>query len=142
MRELLAGLRFVAFGATATATPLVVGSKRFTDCYVLGEIVRQTLAEAGAAAKHKPGLGNTGITEQAPAGGAATVAAFVGAGGLGERIVAGLAVNDRELMPAGALPAALPALLVQATFDFAERRLTPGAAAGRATIAGSGEPES
>lgn len=72
--------------------------------------------------------------------GTATVAAFVGAGGLGERIVAGLAVNDRELMLAGALPAALLALLVQATFDFAERRLTPGAAAGRATITGSGEP--
>lgn len=48
--------------------------------------------------------------------GTATVAAFVGAGGLGERIVAGLAVNDTNLMLAGAVPAALMALLVQAGF--------------------------
>lgn len=45
--------------------------------------------------------------------GTATVAAFVGGGGLGERIVAGLAVNDTALMLAGAVPAALLALLVQ-----------------------------
>ncbi len=55
--------------------------------------------------------------------GTATVAAFVGAGGLGERIVAGLAVNDREAMLAGALPAALLALVVQVLFDRLERRL-------------------
>ena len=54
--------------------------------------------------------------------GTATVAAFVGAGGLGERIVAGLAVNDRELMLAGALPAALLAVVVQWAFDAWERR--------------------
>jgi osmoprotectant transport system permease protein len=44
---------------------LVVGSKRFTESYVLGEIVRQTLADAGVNAKHEQGLGNTGILEQA-----------------------------------------------------------------------------
>jgi len=49
------------------------------------------------------------------------VAAFVGAGGLGERIVAGLAVNDSTLMLAGALPAALLAVLVQLLFDLLER---------------------
>ena len=48
--------------------------------------------------------------------GTATVAAFVGAGGLGERIVAGLAVNDAALMMAGAVPAAVLALMVQALF--------------------------
>lgn len=53
--------------------------------------------------------------------GTATVAAFVGAGGLGERIVAGLAVNDSRLMLAGALPAALLAVLVQLLFDRLER---------------------
>lgn len=53
--------------------------------------------------------------------GTATVAAFIGAGGFGERIVAGLAVNDREAMLAGALPAAALALAVQAAFDLAER---------------------
>lgn len=58
--------------------------------------------------------------------GTATVAAFVGAGGLGERIVAGLAVNDSHLMLAGALPAALLAVVVQLTFDLLERRTTSG----------------
>lgn len=57
--------------------------------------------------------------------GTATVAAFVGAGGLGERIVAGLAVNDTDRMLAGAVPAALLALVVQALFALVERRLVP-----------------
>jgi osmoprotectant transport system permease protein len=59
--------------------------------------------------------------------GTATVAAFVGAGGLGERIVAGLAVNDSQLMLAGALPAAALAVAVQLLFDALERRATPAA---------------
>jgi len=58
--------------------------------------------------------------------GTATVAAFIGAGGFGERIVAGLAVNDNAAMLAGALPAAVLALLVQAGFDLVERRLVRG----------------
>jgi len=58
--------------------------------------------------------------------GTATVAAFVGAGGLGERIVAGLAVNDSGLMLAGALPAALLAIVVQLAFDALERGVSPG----------------
>lgn len=55
--------------------------------------------------------------------GTATVAAFIGAGGYGERIVAGLAVNDTAAMLAGAVPSAVLALLVQAGFDWAERRI-------------------
>ncbi|MEO7116696.1 MAG: glycine betaine ABC transporter substrate-binding protein [Caldimonas sp.] len=53
--------------------------------------------------------------------GTATMAAFIGAGGFGERIVAGLAVNDSDVMLAGALPAAALALVVQGLFDLAER---------------------
>jgi osmoprotectant transport system permease protein len=52
--------------------------------------------------------------------GMATVATFIGAGGLGERIVAGLAVNDTALMLAGAVPAALLALVTQWVFDGIE----------------------
>ncbi|MCV2357120.1 ABC transporter permease subunit [Paucibacter sp. B2R-40] len=48
--------------------------------------------------------------------GTATIAAFIGAGGLGERIVTGLALNDHELLLAGALPAAALALLFEAAF--------------------------
>jgi osmoprotectant transport system permease protein len=55
--------------------------------------------------------------------GTATIAAFVGAGGFGERIVTGLALNDRELLLAGALPAALLAFLSEAVFELLERRL-------------------
>jgi osmoprotectant transport system permease protein len=59
--------------------------------------------------------------------GTATIAAFIGAGGFGERIVAGLAVNDNGLLLAGAVPAAVLALLVQAGFDLAERAaVSPG----------------
>jgi osmoprotectant transport system permease protein len=45
--------------------------------------------------------------------GTCTLAALVGAGGFGDRIVAGLAVNDQALMLAGAIPAAVLALLAQ-----------------------------
>lgn len=57
--------------------------------------------------------------------GTATIAAFVGAGGLGDRIVQGLAVNDTRLLVAGAVPAAVLALLVQWAFDLVEWRSAP-----------------
>lgn len=53
--------------------------------------------------------------------GTATIAAFVGAGGFGERIVTGLALNDRPLLLAGALPAAALALLSELAFEALER---------------------
>jgi osmoprotectant transport system permease protein len=49
--------------------------------------------------------------------GTATIAAFIGAGGFGERITTGLALNDNDMMLAGAIPAALLALLTQAGFE-------------------------
>ena len=52
--------------------------------------------------------------------GTATIAAFIGAGGFGERIVTGLALNDRELLLAGALPAAALALLGELLFEDLE----------------------
>ena len=54
--------------------------------------------------------------------GTATIAAFIGAGGYGERIVQGLALNDHALLVAGAVPAAVLALLVQGAFELVERR--------------------
>ena len=57
--------------------------------------------------------------------GTATIAAFIGAGGYGERIVTGLALNDHATLLAGAIPAAALALLIEAGFSFAERRLLP-----------------
>jgi osmoprotectant transport system permease protein len=55
--------------------------------------------------------------------GTATIAAFIGAGGFGERIVTGLALNDKGLLLAGAVPAAAFALLCEGLFELAERRL-------------------
>lgn len=50
--------------------------------------------------------------------GTATLAAFIGAGGYGERIVTGLALNDKELLLAGALPAAALALLFEGAYGL------------------------
>jgi osmoprotectant transport system permease protein len=55
--------------------------------------------------------------------GTATIAAFIGAGGFGERISQGLALNDHAVLLAGALPAAVLALVVHAAFELIERRL-------------------
>nr|WP_176936293.1 glycine betaine ABC transporter substrate-binding protein [Massilia sp. PDC64] len=55
--------------------------------------------------------------------GTATIAAFIGAGGFGERITTGLALNDNDMLLAGAIPAALLALLTQAGFELCERVL-------------------
>ncbi len=52
--------------------------------------------------------------------GTATIAAFIGAGGYGERIVTGLALNDSQLMLAGAVPAALLALACEGVFEVIE----------------------
>ena len=55
--------------------------------------------------------------------GTATIAAFIGAGGYGERIVTGLALNDRQLLLAGALPSAALALLFEGMFEVLARRM-------------------
>jgi osmoprotectant transport system permease protein len=60
--------------------------------------------------------------------GTATIAAFIGAGGFGERIAAGLALNDRTMLLAGAIPAAVLALLVQWGFELAEKKFAPNRA--------------
>jgi osmoprotectant transport system permease protein len=52
--------------------------------------------------------------------GTATIAAFIGAGGYGERITIGLALNDNDMLLAGAIPAALLALLTQGLFEALE----------------------
>ena len=57
--------------------------------------------------------------------GTATIAAFIGAGGYGERIVAGLALNDNAMLLAGAIPAAVLALLIEGGFRVGERWIIP-----------------
>ena len=55
--------------------------------------------------------------------GTATIAAFIGAGGYGERITIGLALNDNDMLLAGAIPAAVLALLTQGAFEALESLL-------------------
>lgn len=57
--------------------------------------------------------------------GMATMAALIGAGGYGDRIIAGLALNDYEMLLAGAIPACLLALLVQYGFDLFDYAVIP-----------------
>ncbi|WP_407935994.1 glycine betaine ABC transporter substrate-binding protein [Cupriavidus plantarum] len=54
--------------------------------------------------------------------GTATIAAFVGAGGYGERIATGLALNDHVQLLAGAVPAAVMALVIEWGFSAFEAR--------------------
>jgi len=56
--------------------------------------------------------------------GLATIAAAIGAGGLGEYIFRGLAMVSNQVILAGAIPAALLALLVDFTLGWLEKRLT------------------
>jgi len=57
--------------------------------------------------------------------GLATIAAAIGAGGLGELIFRGLAMVNNAVILAGAVPAALMALIADALLGFLERRFTP-----------------
>jgi osmoprotectant transport system permease protein len=57
--------------------------------------------------------------------GLATIAAAIGAGGLGEFIFRGLAMVNNSVILAGAIPAALLALLADFSLGWLERRLQP-----------------
>ncbi len=48
---------------------VAVGSKKFTESYVLGEIAKKTLQDAGYKVEHKEGIGATGIVWAALKGG-------------------------------------------------------------------------
>ena len=58
--------------------------------------------------------------------GTATIAAAIGAGGLGEYIFRGLSMVDSTVILAGAIPAAVLALLADGALTWVERRLAPG----------------
>jgi osmoprotectant transport system permease protein len=53
---------------SASANP-IIGSKKFTESYVLGEIAERTLNDAGIPAEHRQGMGGTIILWQALHGG-------------------------------------------------------------------------
>jgi osmoprotectant transport system permease protein len=53
----------------ASADPIVVGSKKFTESYVLAEIAKRALENAGLKSEHRPGMGGTIILWEALRGG-------------------------------------------------------------------------
>jgi osmoprotectant transport system permease protein len=57
--------------------------------------------------------------------GVATIAAAIGAGGLGTYIFRGVAMVNNQVILAGAIPAAILAVLADLSIGWAERRLTP-----------------
>jgi osmoprotectant transport system permease protein len=65
LRSKALALVLAATGPQAAADELVIGSKRFTESYILGEIVAQTARTAGAQAVHRQGMGNTAILFEA-----------------------------------------------------------------------------
>jgi osmoprotectant transport system substrate-binding protein/osmoprotectant transport system permease protein len=50
---------------SATAEPILIGSKKFTESYVLAEIAKRALENAGATTEHRQGMGGTIILWQA-----------------------------------------------------------------------------
>ncbi len=52
-------------GPAQAAESVSVGSKRFTESYILGEVITQTARGAGAVAEHRQGLGNTAVVVEA-----------------------------------------------------------------------------
>jgi osmoprotectant transport system permease protein len=66
----LAAVVLAAFSfGPAQADTLKIGSKRFTESYVLGEVLKRQV-EGTTEAEHRPGLGNTGIVFNALRSGA------------------------------------------------------------------------
>ncbi len=57
----------------ARAQEVVIGSKKFTESYVLGEIAKKLLQDAGVRAEHKQGMGGTIILWQALKSGAISI---------------------------------------------------------------------
>jgi len=67
------GIFVAAFLIYSTAIvhpqPIVVGSKKFTESYVLGEIAKRAVSDAGIAVEHRQGMGGTIILWEALKGG-------------------------------------------------------------------------
>jgi osmoprotectant transport system permease protein len=67
--RLLLSLLLLLLVAFASAQPVAVGSKKFTESYVLGEIAKRALTEDGLTAEHRQGMGATAIVWNALKGG-------------------------------------------------------------------------
>jgi osmoprotectant transport system substrate-binding protein/osmoprotectant transport system permease protein len=64
-----AAIAFLLGASQIFADPVVVGSKKFTESYVLAEIAKRSLENAGIPTEHRPGMGGTIILWEALRGG-------------------------------------------------------------------------
>ena len=55
----------IFFSGSLRAAPVVIGSKKFTESYVLGEIAKRSLIDAGISVEHRQGMGGTIILWEA-----------------------------------------------------------------------------
>ncbi|MDQ6625095.1 MAG: glycine/betaine ABC transporter substrate-binding protein, partial [Verrucomicrobiota bacterium] len=65
MKLLTIALLFCAVSAPLHAEPIIVGSKKFTESYVLAEIAKRSLGSAGLQVEHRQGMGGTIILWEA-----------------------------------------------------------------------------
>ena len=72
LRLVILGALLLAMPMTGGSQPVVIGSKKFTESYVLGEIAKRVLEEAGLPAEHRQGMGGTIILWEALTQGAIT----------------------------------------------------------------------
>ncbi len=106
MRKAAALLLLAA--AAAHAEPLVVGSKRFTESYILGELVAQTARAAGAEVEFRPGMGGTKILYEALRSGAIDLYPEY-TGTIAREILAGSAPSALDALNARLAPLGLAA---------------------------------
>lgn len=64
MKLLTLALLFCA-ASVLQAEPIIIGSKKFTESYVLAEIAKRSLGAAGLQVEHRPGMGGTIILWEA-----------------------------------------------------------------------------
>ncbi len=73
MKRFALSLPLLLLLATAASTlagnPVVIGSKKFTESYVLGEIAKHALSDGNIPAEHRQGMGGTIILWEALRGG-------------------------------------------------------------------------
>jgi len=62
---LLLLMLLLAWPLHAATEQLAIGSKRFTESYILGELITQAARQGGATAEHRQGLGNTAVVVEA-----------------------------------------------------------------------------
>jgi osmoprotectant transport system permease protein len=55
----------ILISSSSGAQPIVIGSKKFTESYVLGEIAKRALNDAGLPVEHRQGMGGTIILWEA-----------------------------------------------------------------------------